>query len=271
MIRTKEKMLRQAGYAQGPDGCVYVGGAASRLFHAWVQYLTDALDARCDDRIDGPPFISPAILERTGYVDNFPQHVMRGATHDDGGASTYLTPAACFHVYPMFAKRALHDDVHATRIQAACSRYEGGCWEHPFRLSSFHMLEFVHVGSCAAIVSRRDDMLERVQSLMRGAGLAGEFRVSTDAFFLGESAGAGVMQKLKGLKREYEVSVDGKGVALASVNLHEDYFGKRFDIRDRAGDTAWSFCAAFGIERLTAAGLMLWGGSPESWPEVLRP
>ena len=90
--------------------------------------------------------------------------------------------------------------------------------------------------------------------------MAGSFKVATDAFFLSSDRGARLVQKLKGLKREFTVTVDTTPVALASVNLHEDYFGRRFEITDGAGQTAWSCCAAFGIERLTAYGLLTWGG-----------
>jgi hypothetical protein len=92
---------------------------------------------------------------------------------------------------------------------------------------------------------------------------------ATDAFYLGEKSGARLIQQLKELKREYVTVLDGIApVALCSINNHERYFAARFGLGDE--DTE-STCVAFGLERLTAAGLLLWGPMPADWPEELRP
>ncbi len=101
-------------------------------------------------------------------------------------------------------------------------------------------------------------------------GLQGSFRPATDAFFLGANEGARLIQRLKGLKREYEVQSGFGPVAVASLNYHEDFFGTRFQITSQSGSAAHSLCLAFGLERLTACGLLEWGAEPQRWPAELR-
>jgi seryl-tRNA synthetase len=219
--------------------------------------------------MDAPSIIAAPVLERAGFVENFPQQIMRFESHGRN-VPHFLSPAACFHVYPRLQGAVLGQDLLTTRVACHCARYEEGVWNPPFRLSAFNMLEFVHIGSREAVVSRRDQVVREIEDLFHMIGIPGQFEVATDAFFLSKTRGARLIQKLKGLKREFRVNVDGEPVAVASVNLHEDYFGSRFEIGDRRKEPAWSFCAAFGIERLVACGLMQWGASPVTWPEVLR-
>jgi hypothetical protein len=128
----------------------------------------------------------------------------------------------------------------------------------------------VVVGSRAIVEARREAIQQLTGRMFAKVGIAGAFEKATDAFFMANGRGAQLIQRLKELKREYNVTAGGDKVAVASSNYHEDYFGKRFAIEERDGEPASSFCAAFGVERLTAAGLLTWGPSPSDWPEVFR-
>src|SRR5438132_297668 len=110
---------------------------------------------------------------------------------------------------------------------------------------------------------------ETLAESFRRLGIGGGFRPATDAFFLPSSRGARLMQQLKGLKREFTCPLDGHDIALASINRHEDFFARAFRIRLASGQPAHSFCAAFGLEPLTAAGLVTWGSDPAQWPRAL--
>jgi len=73
----------------------------------------------------------------------------------------------------------------------------------------------------------------------------------------------------EGLKREFTSRLDGHDIALASINRHEDFFASAFRITLANGGPAHSFCVAFGLERLTAAGLLTWGPDQAQWPKEL--
>jgi hypothetical protein len=155
---------------------------------------------------------------------------------------------------------------------ARCARYEAGKWEYPFRLAGFEMAELVVVGTQAKIGELYDEMRSFAPAMLRGLGFDVQARPATDAFFIGsgEGEGARLMQKLKGLKEEYTVRVGAEEVALASLNRHETYFTRRFGIGAPGEPPLHSFCLAFGVERLTACGLLLWGVEESGWPEELR-
>jgi hypothetical protein len=78
------------------------------------------------------------------------------------------------------------------------------------------------------------------------------------------------LQHLKQLKREFRCEIDGLDLALVSINRHEDYFARRFKIRLAGTPETHSLCAAVGLERMVAAGVLTWGADPTGWPAEFR-
>jgi hypothetical protein len=79
-------------------------------------------------------------------------------------------------------------------------------------------------------------------------GLAGEWHAAEDPFFLPMTSGKALMQRLLNLKVEYQWPGAG-GLALASVNRHGTFFGKRFDITSPDGQPVHTACIAVGLDR----------------------
>jgi hypothetical protein len=130
------------------------------------------------------------------------------------------------------------------------------------------MMELVLVGPSQEIAAKRQEASELVTDAFFRLDIPVQLMTATDAFFLGEKSGARLMQRMKDLKREYVTCHDRvPEVALCSINNHERYFVDRFGLGDK--DTE-STCIAFGIERLTATGLLIWGPNPNDWPWELR-
>lgn len=255
-----------AGLTCGRDGTVVLSGPAEALFRAWTALLRRTLEPYYDVAHATPTFIDREILAATQYSEHFPQHMIHGRAR--GGATDLcLTPAACFHAYPLVVRR---EEPFAALVTGPCARYESGGWAPPFRLASFHMSELVVVGPKEFIATRCREVLALLESLFAELDLPGSFVTAVDAFYLASGRGARLLQQMKELKKEFQTPIGAGQVAVASVNHHEDYFGRCFDLHDSGGERAHSFCAAFGLERLTAVGLLTWGSSPEKWPEVLR-
>ncbi|HZT96500.1 MAG TPA: hypothetical protein VFB34_06650, partial [Chloroflexota bacterium] len=204
-----------------------------------------------------PAVVSESLAESTGYRENFPHQLI------DVPPSDVLLPAACLPVYPFLRGRALPASVLVT---ASCARHEGGAWEAPYRLRTFHMMELVMVGSAAYVGAVRAEVAEFFERTLPRLGLPGEMVAATDAFYLPGGSGSRMIQKLKELKREYVAS--HSGTVLCSINNHERYFASRFGLGDDGTETG---CIAFGIERLALASLASWGEKEESWPLELRP
>jgi hypothetical protein len=156
------------------------------------------------------------------------------------------------------------DQAKTYLVRGICARFEEGKWEAPFILPFFTMLEYVVIGSETEAKEQYDRALFIVEKLFAEFNIKGNYEFATDAFFLAGNKGAKLIQKLKGLKKEYVGVINSHSVALASLNYHEDYFSKIFSIT-RDGLPAFSTCIAFGIDRLVAYSILTWG-EEKNWP-----
>ena len=205
-----------------------------------------------------PPAISRDVLERCAHFESFPGMAIP-AERDDA----FLTPAACYHVYPQLQGRRLVEPYLATLV-ANCGRNERDAGDVPGRLREFRMREIVFIGPSAWVSQTRDEWMTRGSKLARSLGLDGSLEAATDTFFeeqrdrragSGGSPGRGrrLLQQLKRLKYELRMDAGGAVLAVSSFNLHESFFTSRFEIAMADGAPAASGCAAFGIERWALA------------------
>jgi hypothetical protein len=242
------------------SGSLQLWGAAAQLYRSWETLLTSLLIPYATETVVSPGLVSAQLMDDSGYAENFPQQLVAVLP------SGFLPPAACLALYPLLQQRTLPASMLVT---ARCGRNEDHRWEPPFRLRAFTMMELVLAGPARQVAALRDELIERVSEKFSRLNLPGQLVAATDAFFLGEQSGARMMQRLKELKREYVTAHDRvPRVVLWSINNHERYFTSRFALGD---DDTESTCLAFGLERLTAAGLLLWGPQPDRWPQELRP
>lgn len=267
MSRPAASPLAAAGYRNLGGGRVLLEGPAADLLAGWRRWLQALLQPPAELRVEAPPLIEPEVLRASRYPAHFPQQVVRWRGMRP--PLLYASPAACLHWYPALSGAPVRRP-RAALVEATCSRFEGGHWRFPYRLAGFRMLELVVVGDSERVERSRVEMLARVEAAFRRLRLEGAWGAAHDAFFLGSNSGAQAMQLLQESKREYRVAPAGR-IALASCNRHQDTFGRAFGIRLASGRPAHSMCLAFGLERLTAVGLLRWGGAAAGWPAALRP
>jgi seryl-tRNA synthetase len=252
------------------------------------------LEAAKDDNVESltfPPVIDRDIIERTGYMDSFPN--LCGAIHSflgperearvisqriAGGQSwgellaqtdVVLNPAACYPLYPT-CKGLLPEGGRHVTMDAWVYRQEPS--EEPTRMRAFRVREFVRIGTPAVALAWRDMWLERGLTLLKSLGLPARSDVAADPFFgrSGKMLAAGqIEQKLK-----FEVLIpvisDENPTACCSFNYHQDKFGSAFGIRLPNGDVAHSACLGFGMERVVMALFRTHGFDPEKWPRQVR-
>jgi len=240
--------------------------AWEKLFQSWMLFWPNTLRRFYDSVFHPPLFILEDILRASKYINHFPQQLCPLKDRPKF-SSQFITPATCLHVYPALQNKQVKR--FAALGTAHCARYENGNWKLPYRLQDFHMTELVVVGGEKQVDDERNKVKKIVEKIFADLRLKGTFNNATDAFFLGQSRGAKVIQQLKGLKQEFIVKDDKTSIALASVNNHEDFFGKCFNIK--SGNVfASSFCVAFGIERFATYSLKVWGENPQNWPKFFK-
>lgn len=231
------------------DGRALLRGSTARL----VRWFDDRFlqMARQEGALECrfPATIAGETLARAGYFEAFPH----GATALGAGAgSYYLPPAVCYHAYAMLAGTRLDAPARLTAVQT-CFREVDRPALTAARLWEFTMREAIFIGPRDWIREERARWAERIDAFARDLGLSGSRAPAADPFFGGVGRGRHLIQQLKGLKEELRLDAGSDTVAVASFNLHEGFFGTRFEITLAEGIAAHSGCAAFGLERWALA------------------
>jgi seryl-tRNA synthetase len=244
------------------------------------------------EEVTFPPVVSRKLIERMGYLDNFPQLI--GSIHSFFGTELQskdmaqaaregvrwesalditdlmLLPAACYPVYPMFSG-LLPDAGRLITTKNWCFRHEPS--DEPTRLQSFRMREFIRLGAPDAVEAWRDQWLQRGLDLLQGLGLPAAADVANDPFF---GRGGRVMansQREQRLKFEILVPVISLAAptAVCSFNWHQEHFSRKFGIEHGSdGQPAHTACLGFGLERVALALLKTHGLDPATWPATVR-
>jgi seryl-tRNA synthetase len=194
-----------------------------------------------------PTVIARDTLDRAGYFEAFGDAA--AAVHGDG-PDRFLTPALCYHIYPLLAGRRV-DRGQVLGCAGRCFRNERIRAPSLARLWEFTMREVVFVGPPEWVEAERRWWIDAVETLSTALGLSARIEVATDPFFTGAGRGRALIQQIKELKLELRMDVGVGGVpeAVSSFNLHETFFGARFGVTMADDTPAWSGCVAFGLER----------------------
>jgi seryl-tRNA synthetase len=276
----------------GVDG-VY---ARSALYEGVIEKLTAFITAQRDPRAEVlrfPPVMSRKQLEKSGYLDSFPNLLgcvcalhgteaqIRGAAErfKSGGdwttslaaADLVLSPAACYPVYPLVASRGpvpagglLFD------VAADCFRREPS--KSLDRLQSFRMREYVRIGAPEDIKTFRDGWMKRAQGLADQLGLPYALDVASDPFFGRVGQMMAVSQVQNSLKFELLIPYypGARPTACMSFNYHQDHFGEVWGLHNDRHEHSHTGCVAFGMDRLAVAMFAIHGVDPARWPAPAR-
>jgi len=291
-----------------PDVLQHVGAALFRplgvdgvhartaLYEDLVERLSVFISRQRDPRAEilrFPPVMSRKQLEKSGYLKSFPNLLgcvcalhgteaeIRTAAerYEAGGdwtvalapADLVLSPAACYPLYPLIARRgAVPPDGLLFDVAADCFRREPS--RALDRLQSFRMREFVRVGLPEEILAFRQHWMERAHSLAAQLVLPCKLDAASDPFFGRVGQVMAVSQLQQSLKFELLIPYypGAKPTACMSFNYHRDQFGVIWGLKDEAGATAHTGCVAFGMDRLAVALFCIHGLEMARWPSSVR-
>ena len=255
-----------------------------RLFDDYVSRV--AIDDNAT-KMSFPPCLDRKVLERSEYLDSFPQlagtifsftgtqaqhkelienvHEGRPWTHLQTMTAVCLTPAACYPVYPSFTG-TLPPEGKLVDMQNWVFRNEPS--PEPTRMQSFRVREFVRVGTPEMVVAWRDTWLQRGIDILRSLELPAHSEVASDPFFGRGGRMLAANQREQQLKFEVVIPVisQEKPTAVCSFNYHQDHFGKLFEINTATGEVAHTACLGFGLERIVMALFKTHGMDTATWP-----
>ena len=195
----------------------------------------------------------------------------RDHVHIDGMC---LNPAACFPCYPTLKGMDFSKGQCFTWL-GRVFRYESRNINGLDRLYEFNVRELVFVGDEEYVRSVRAKALPVVEELASFFDIDCQVQTATDPFFATVSAAKKFWQASQEVKNEIKIPALGndgsvKQLACGSINLHGNFFGKRFEFNTANGEPAQTGCVGLGIERWVLACFTQHGFDPLRWPEAVR-
>jgi len=139
------------------------------------------------------------------------------------------------------------------------------------RLLSFSVRDIIAVGANDYVREFRDKFLAKSEAFIGQFLLSAQIVRATDPFFRDSSAKV-FFQKSADLKHEIQawLPYERSAIAIGSINLHLDTFGKRFSMKSDSG-VAHSACMGIGFERLTFSLFAQNGIDCKDWdPSLLK-
>ena len=211
-----------------------------------------------------PALIATDVLERAEYPQAFPHLLMFAGrlqcpeaamsrsdlTANQAPTEWCLSPAVCYHVYAHLSGCVLPEPSVIT-ARGTCFRQERD-FAPGIRQVEFGMREIVLLGSSDWVHAAADSVVDAITSLANELGLVGVWCAAADPFFLPAAKGKAMMQRLMGVKHEFQL-LDPSGLALGSVNRHGQFFGRRFHITTPDGEPVHTACVAVGLDRWSHA------------------
>jgi seryl-tRNA synthetase len=238
------------------NGTFLCRGAAAKLFSALDARFRDAAVRAGAEQHCFPTLIAERTLSDAGYFQSFPGCAFRV----DGPAQRenyFLSPAVCYHCYELLAGSEIGQPMLLTCC-GRCFRNDSADGSH---LWEFTMREVVFLGSLSFVREQRESWMRTALRWAKDLGLEAVTEAANDPFFGAENRGKKLLQRVKQLKYELRApGLAGANMAIASFNLHEQFFTKAFNITLRDEEQAFSGCAAFGLERWTMALLACYPG-----------
>ena len=244
-----------------------------------------------------PTLIESAAIHRCRYAESFPHMLMFiSRLHNDydvydkflqdyrkrDGLGDYLSeycrdydyclpPTMCYHCFHQFSDTELqHPDGQVVTARGKSFRYEGKSYQSLSRLCDFTIRETVFFGDKDFVGKARQSFMQDVLQVIDKLALAGNCSVGNDPFFCETQSLAKLAnQKLFELKIELNLNLsEQQSISVASFNVHDDFFGKNFNIT-RDNEFTNSGCVGVGIERLAYAFVCQHGLDQKRWSELL--
>ncbi len=185
-------------------------------------------------------------------------------------AANALAPTVCDCCYWLLrGRRDVGDQV--LTVHGQVFRNEASVSGRLDRLTAFTMREIVTIGSEDFVLGKREALIDEMTEMMTELDLACTIQAADDPFFSNDALQKNAFQNLAQLKYEVVTPLFGdKNCAVASINLHNDFFSRNYDYKDLEGDDLRSGCVAFGHERLAYAMFCRHGANLADWPSSVR-
>ncbi len=277
-----------------PSGVAGIYGRSALFEDVLSRFMSFVTRSTAGDEpthVHFPPVMSRQHMEKTDYLDSFPQlaGLIYSFEGDDAEHRRFadmvrngedwsrvpkrtevtLAPAACHPLYPTCAGR-LPREGRLFDLTSYCFRHEPS--EDPARMQMFRMREHVRMGKPDDVRAWRDLWIERGLSMLGALGLPAYVAPANDPFFGRTGRMLAANQRQQALKFEIVLPITSSEhpTAIMSFNYHQDHFAEPYGITTHDGAVAHSACLGFGLERIVIGLFKTHGFDPSTWPLAVR-
>jgi len=280
------------------DGMYMFQGMFLKVFRSLLKYLEN-LAAKYNAIDQEYPTLWPIdLFKKINYFKEFPQQVILTTTvkksfgSRDKFANKYdnendydsvsiddhmeschfgLEPAVCDTCYYALSNETNYKNKIYTTYNKVF-RNESSKINSLDRLKNFSVRDIMFVGDKEFVLNTRQRLIDDLIEFLKYLNLDSKIETANDPFFSNDSAMKNVFQYAFRLKYELlaKINFSNSYLAIGSINLHLDSFGKPFNIRLPDGSHAFSGCIGIGFERLAYALYCQYGHDVSSWPEDLK-
>lgn len=295
------KELVEAGWViPGTPGSFVYGGLMAKLIIALDNHFKRIAFKLGAAEYKFPTLIEVETLMKAGYLDAYPHNANFVVhLHEDldlvsrfkksldkenykinieagdgccASPDTVLSPTVCHHLYRAMEGRQLKQQIITATATSLCYRYESKATSTLRRLREFLMREIIYVGQKEAVIEARNTLLDTLKQSIDEFELNINIVTASDPFFVDNYDKQRLYQLSFDLKHEAEAYLpfDNSWFSIASVNYHQDHFGKPFNIKDHNQNTAHSCCIGYGLDRWCYAIFSQYGLDTKAWPSSLQ-
>jgi hypothetical protein len=135
----------------------------------------------------------------------------------------------------------------------------------------FTLREIIFIGHKQWVDEQRERGAVETQKLVERLGLTASLETANDPFFINNFVARKFFQRMTRTKYELQMALphEGRSIAAASFNLHNDFLGQSFAI-GLDGGSAFTSCIGYGIERWVYGMYAQLGPSLSRWPAATR-
>ena len=268
--------------------------AISEPLISLMNYLDDRIKNFCTTELQAVEYVYPTMIDiktvnKCGYINNSP-HMLFFLHHLHNDINNYvnfkefynendtidktllgktdycLPPTMCYHTYRQLEGKKISNSVFTAKGKAF--RYENKYANTIERLWDFTIRETVFFGSYAYVSDIKHKIMKFAQDLVNELDLTGFYRNANDPFFMDENA-AHKAKFQKKLDSKVELCLNirtDKTIAVGSINFHDSFFCRNFDIKKDGDGEFVSGCTGFGLERFVYAFVCQHGLDSKKWP-----
>lgn len=253
------------------DGVYLYFGLMNKLYIALKNYFRKKMLELGAEEVYLPSLLSADTLNKSDYIET--NHQICNYVYHEGNSDIdfdgILNPAACQPIYKCFK----FDNKEERIITgfARVYRYEGSNYKELSRLREYGITELVYVSTAENVENFKTKCIKKVIEMIEELDLKAEITTATDMFFDSSFISKSIYQLSTQSKLELKLWLtDEERTAACSINNHNQYFAKKWDLKFKNGEYKNTLCIGFGIERWCFAILCQYGDNEERWPIKLK-